>query len=101
MTIFSFERKTTTYRKDFVNYKQCQIQRALKPGDALTIIYKPFTDPYMKDRCDFQHQLALIEHEIEEVECSSDMWPLVRQKITNKRALMRRMKEKYKNCPNP
>lgn len=98
---FNFTRKTSTYRRDFTHFKQAHlIRRSTRPEDTLTVYHKNFNDSYMRYPCEFRHQLALIEHQLERLQCTSDMWPLVRQKIVTRRALSRRMQEKYGNCPH-
>lgn len=90
MIVFNVDRKATVYRKEFVKRLESVVQRSPKPEDSLTVYHKNFQDPFLRDPCGVQYQLALIEHQLEGFKCTSDMWPLIKQKIVAKRALIRR-----------
>lgn len=92
MTMFNFKRKTTIYRKDFdLKRLANQVKKFSKPDDNLTVYYKNYEDPYLKDPYVFQDQLVLIENHLEGLHCTSDTWKLVKAKILSKRALIQRM----------
>lgn len=92
---FNFQRKTTVYRKDFVQFRNFSTEKVLKPEDSLMVYDKHYEDPFKNDT--FRHELVLIEHQLDG--CTSDLWNLIRQKVLTRRAFIRRMKEKYAHTP--